>query len=233
MKYIKRFDEEDMIDWIKHPTIKYKCKVLKLTNYEIVDGVVNVDGSVSIPNKKLDKLPIKFGIIKGSFYCNNNILTTLEGAPVKVGGSFDCGFNELTSLKGGPEIVGRDYRCWGNKLITLIGCPEEVGGAFNCDSNQLTTLEGAPKKIGGGYFDCSDNKLVSLKGVPKIMNGKLHLNNNPIYEICKLFKNYENFQSSLDFNYLRGDKIYRRRLEKALKEIGVGLPDSIPGYEYI
>ena len=39
-----------------------------------------------------------------SFYCENNQLTSLVGAPQKVG-SFSCGNNLLTSLEGAPRKV--------------------------------------------------------------------------------------------------------------------------------
>ena len=40
------------------------------------------------------------------FLCSINKLTTLEGAPIKVGGDFNCYSNQLTSLEGAPKEVG-------------------------------------------------------------------------------------------------------------------------------
>jgi hypothetical protein len=78
-------------------------------------GKIYVDGDVKI-TKKMKKLPVVFGSVTGDFYCHNNNLTTLEGAPKKVGG---------------------DFYCYGNKLITLAGAPETVLGGFYCYYNNL------------------------------------------------------------------------------------------------
>jgi hypothetical protein len=97
----------------------------------------------------------------GNFYCDNNQLTSLEGAPSSVGGYFSCRNNELTSLEGAPA---------------------SVGGGFDCHSNELTSLEGSPASV-GGYFDCNNNQLTSLEGIHKIlksMNGTFYANKNPL-----------------------------------------------------
>jgi carbamoylphosphate synthase large subunit len=38
---------------------------------------------------------------------------------------------------------------------------------------------------------------------------------------------------SLDYNYLRGKSIDKKRFQEALDELGIELPESIPGYKYI
>ena len=40
---------------------------------------------------------------EGNFYCYNNQLTTLEGAPKEVGGDFDCYNNQLTTEDNKPK----------------------------------------------------------------------------------------------------------------------------------
>ena len=81
----------------------------------------------------------------GNFYCDYNQLTSLEGAPTKVGEYFDCSGNQLTSLKGAPSEVGKSFNCRNNKKLTsLEGAPSKVGGHFDCAGNQLTSLKGAP-----------------------------------------------------------------------------------------
>ena len=45
--------------------------------YELKDGVYNVDGNVEL-NKKVEKLPVKFGKVSGCFNCACNNLTTLD-----------------------------------------------------------------------------------------------------------------------------------------------------------
>ena len=68
----------------------------KLT-FEIVNGIctANCDGAVVIKNKKIVKLTDGFvwGQIKKDFYCSYcNGLTSLKGAPDKVGGYFYCSY---------------------------------------------------------------------------------------------------------------------------------------------
>jgi hypothetical protein len=49
--------------------------------------------------------------VGGSFFCYNNRLTSLIGAPQTVGGTFDCVFNQLTTLAGAPQKVGGYFYC--------------------------------------------------------------------------------------------------------------------------
>ena len=116
------------------------------------DGTYDCGGDVNLPNMKLDRLPVKFGVVGGNFDCSFNCLTTLEGAPQEVGGRFFCGNNQLTSLAGAPRVVGGYFDCDNNRLTTLAGGPREVGGDFGCGGNRLTTLEGAPQKVGGDFY---------------------------------------------------------------------------------
>ena len=44
--------------------------------------------------------------LEGSYYCDNNYLTSLRGAPLTVSRSFSCMYNNLTSLEGIPKTVG-------------------------------------------------------------------------------------------------------------------------------
>ena len=76
-------------------------------------------------------------------------MSSLEGAPEKVGESFYCVLNKLTSLVGSPEKVGKTFDCWQNQLTSLEGSPKEVGGDFNCSYNKLKSTKGKPKYIGG------------------------------------------------------------------------------------
>ena len=74
----------------------------------------------------------------------------------------------LTSLKGAPQKVGGDFKCDFNKLSSLEEAPQEVGWSFDCSDNYLTSLEGAPQKVGRN-FDCSNNPdLHSLEGIGKV-----------------------------------------------------------------
>ncbi len=169
---IKLFEEYNDIHSI--------CEKYNISNYTInVDGSINVDGDVDLTNKKLTKLPLKFGRVTGDFDCSRNYLTSLEGSPSYVY-YFGCHQNNLTSLEGGPEIIGSSFNCNDNQLTSLKGSPKEVGGYFSCSYNQLTSLEGCPTEIGDD-FHIHNNKLTTLKGGPKELGGNFycHVNNLP------------------------------------------------------
>ena len=60
-------------------------------------GLVDVEGRFSCSSQDLtDFKGVKFGMVDGDFYCENNALTSLEGAPLKVDGSFLCHNNPVS-----------------------------------------------------------------------------------------------------------------------------------------
>lgn len=103
--------------------------------FDLPDGFV-IKGDLDLSGRGLEKLPDLSKVkVEGKFYCLNNRLTSLEGAPKEVGGDFVCGYNRLTSLEGAPEKVGGDFECQYNQLTSLEGAPKEVGGGFCCDGS--------------------------------------------------------------------------------------------------
>ena len=141
-------------------------------------GLVNIKGDFDCSWGGLtDFKGVRFGVIEGSFYCQNNKLTSLDGAPIKVKRNFNCSDNYLTSLEGGPEKVGLYYDCSKNKLVTLKGAPISHRDQFICSDNKLKDLVGAPNEIinskwrcHADMFICMRNQLTSLDGVPTIKN---------------------------------------------------------------
>ena len=132
MKYLKLFED--------HSSIESICQKYGIKNFEIVDGLVNVDGTVDLYGKELSKLPVKFGKVSGSFDCRNNKLTSLEGCPKTVDMNFFCDNNQLTSLKGSPERVSGEYYCRNNQLKDFSGIPLgslNEGQSFWCGSNPV------------------------------------------------------------------------------------------------
>ena len=110
-------------------------------------GLVDVFSDFDCSDQGLtDFKGVKFGVVDGTFDCDKNRLTSLEGAPLKVGGDFYCSYNRLTSLEGAPQ---------------------EVVLSFVCQNNHLTSLEGAPLKVGGDFY-CSENNPVSEETLAKI-----------------------------------------------------------------
>ena len=123
-------------DWIKN---NYKrATLLKISNKPNKDGKFEVSADVVIiDNKSLTSLTNDMFIWKKveSFNCSNcTSLTSLEGAPEKVGGDFSCiHCDSLTSLEGAPKKVDRHFYCNScNSLTSLEGAPKEVGGDFYC-----------------------------------------------------------------------------------------------------
>jgi hypothetical protein len=167
--------------------IKYLCTKYLIENYSInKDGSVDVDGVVFLSSEKLTKLPLKFGKV-GNFYCSENKLTSLSGAPFEVGGDFYCPYNQLTSLSGAPREVGGDFYCHYNNLMSLEGSPLEVGGHFDCHSNQLTSLEGSPREVGGEFY-CKNNQLTSLEGSPRSVGGNFNCRENQLTSLEGIYK---------------------------------------------
>jgi hypothetical protein len=64
------------------------------------DGTLFVPGSLFISHNGLTKLPDLSAVaVGGDFFCHNNKLTSLKGAPHTVGGDFWCYNNQLTLLE--------------------------------------------------------------------------------------------------------------------------------------
>ena len=123
----------------------------------------------------------------GNFFCANNRLTSLEGAPSHVDGYFNCASNELTSLEGAPSRVDGNFSCAYSKLTSLEGAPSHVGGDFYCHNNKLTSLKDVHKHIAEikGIFYALDNPINShvlglllIKGVTEV-----RLDNEQVTEI--------------------------------------------------
>ena len=96
---------------------------------------------IDISNRGLIKIPVKFGTVKGSFYCRGNYFATLQNAPENVIGSFDCSNNTLLSLDYSPKTIKDLFDCSGNQLDSLDGVTKNVG-SFNCSNNmRVFTIE--------------------------------------------------------------------------------------------
>ena len=198
-KVIEAFDEEDKsidfskvikffsitIEEISSKTISVeeKNKVLKKNFFKdmksrIVGDVIK--GDVAMGNKKLTKITDLFDFSKykvgGVFYCGNNQLTSLAGAPREVGGAFYCGNNQLTSLAGAPREVGGSFYCDNNQLTSLVGAPIKVGGDFNCDNNPTKfSAEDIQKAMRGDVSEIFIQKENNMDKIPAYYSFFTHL----------------------------------------------------------
>ena len=99
------------------------------------DGSISVDGVVSLNDKSITHLPVKFRKVNGYFSCSNSNLTSLEGSPQEVGGYFSCGGStKIISLKGGPKKVDSGFYCYNTEITSLDGVSEFIGGKFYCNN---------------------------------------------------------------------------------------------------
>ena len=193
------------------------CKKFGIRNYTInEDSTIDVDGDVDLYNKRLTKIPLKFGKVSGYFSCGDNQLKSLEGSPLSVGGGFNCYINQLKSLSGAPL---------------------SVGGYFSCSFNQLKSLEGISGRISGGIY-CHNNQLRDVKGVKDGWLGEFSVYGNPVHEIFKLFpkdKWDEVIEILNEYEVIRddGNLVILQRLEQVFLELGLEVPEieEIKGYK--
>lgn len=93
--------KSEVFDWL----IENNTWDSKDIRYEFTDDLtVYVYGGFMLENSDINKLPVKFGTITGSFRLKNNKnLTTLKGCPHRALEDFWCINNsKLTSLEGAP-----------------------------------------------------------------------------------------------------------------------------------
>ena len=149
--------DESLLDSVKNSVknwinSNYHVVGLKISENTTEDGKLIVNCTRADANKYVKSLTngmFVWGEVADYFYCAQcRNLTSLEGAPKKVGGTFDC------------------YLC--PSLKSLEGAPNEVIGNFTCHRcSSLKTLKGAPKKV-GYIFDCEDcPSLESYDDAPK------------------------------------------------------------------
>ena len=97
-------------------------------------GRVNCDGDFNCGDQGLTSFNgIRFGEVKGYFYCDNNQLHSLEGAPLTVGEGFSCDNNTVSepTLWGIWELM-MEHKDYGVALVMTIG-----GGIHKKDQDLL------------------------------------------------------------------------------------------------
>lgn len=167
-------DEKSIVFWLKKHSIK-DYQLIKSQEYGFVVNTKDVD----LANHRLDAIAVKFNKCSGSFFIENNNLTSLAGSPHTITGHFDCGFNQLKNLKGGPKLVAGIFSCNNNRLTSLKGGPEFRVRSYYCEKNKLTSLEGIPDYIVEN-LDFSHNKIKSALFCPKKVGANFGMEKNPI-----------------------------------------------------
>jgi len=255
MKYVKLFEDFSSQETLTEDQIKWLDRCAKGTwKLNPSTGLIDVDGVFYCGQQDLtDFKGVAFGHVSGTFDCQVNRLTSLEGAPQTVDGYFLCAENRLTDLKGAPLTVGDDFYCHNNQLTSLEGAPQKVGGSFYCDNNRLTDLKGAPLTVGksfvcnnnhltslkgapqtvGGDFLCQNNQLTSLEGAPQTVGGDFKCTNNQVPEetlvsIFALMKKGKSYQQALEEYWPKMDNEDRVLMYKDLKDL---TPEEIRMYQ--
>ena len=180
--------------------------------YKIDDNlIVDIYGTIRLNNLSLHELPFKFGTIKGSFYCEQNKLSSFKNFPDVIETSLYLDYNEFTSLIGCPE-VGESIMVNNNKLISLEGSPKRCEAYFYCMNNNLTSLEGCPEYVRYNFL-CHNNSITSLEHSPKEVGSSFNCTDN-------LIKDISNFKCNLS-TFIHGGKTTNRihGFEKFYKEV--------------
>ena len=129
------------------------------------------------------------------------------------------------------------FSCSYNQLISLEGSPTEVNGYFYCDNNKIKSFEYAPRIIRGDFvFEC--NNIKSFEYFPSYVKGDFWCNNNPIYEVWKLFYDTSKIELLNDFDIFRYEDtdepvIVMDRLNDFLLTIGKPTVEKVDGYKNI
>ena len=119
------------------------------------------------------------------------------------------------------------------KLTKLPLKFNEINGNFWCYFNyDLASLDGCPKYIGGN-FDCSYCHITTFEHFPKHIGGDFNCNNNPIFEIWKLFGDASKIELFNDMDIIQDGVVILDRLNYFLEEIGRPTVKFVNGYKYI
>ena len=104
----------------------------KKITYREEEGKIVVDGDIEILKKDLvgGALPNLSDVeLKGSFYCFDNQLTSLAGAPQTVGKDFNCNSNQLTSLEAlRDKQIGGTINAADNPLLRALAKKYKLRG---------------------------------------------------------------------------------------------------------
>lgn len=198
MKYLKLFE-----NYQSESEVAEICEKFRIKNWSLVDGLVNVDGDVTLTLSKITNIPLKFGTVTGNFFCSSNYLSSLEGCPNRVGGEFDCRFNEITSLEGCPKSVGGDFYCYDNNIREFTGI-KYIGGDLICYNNPIGNIW---KIIN------SDNNRLPLRA-------KWNEEQMDLFEDCSVIQD-------------DGESVAIDRLNFFLEEMGLPTVESVEGYKNI
>lgn len=163
--------------WLSKDEVEAWLNKMGIEKYTINDDLtVDVNDHVNLIERKLNEIPIQFGIVTGTFSIYGNQLRTLKGCPTRVGRNFSCGRNKLTSLKYCPIEVGGEFVFEGNKISSLEHAPESVA-VFVCYDKDIKTLKSLKTKVSDHFIHLCANleeKIEELKHLYSYNADNLH-----------------------------------------------------------
>jgi hypothetical protein len=104
------------------------------------DGVVDVDGQVTLYAQNLEHIPVQFGVTYDFHIWGGGDLESLEGCPQLVKGRFSCKDGLFQDLTGGPREVKQDYTSVNIYFHSLEGSPDTIGGVWHLSYNDKIPL---------------------------------------------------------------------------------------------
>ena len=158
--------------------IEIWLKAMRVSAYRINEDLsIDLYRNLSLSEKDIEYLPVQFGHVKGSFFCQYNGLKSLVGSPRILNGEFHCDGNLLTTLEGSPEETCM-FSATANRLVSLKGCPRRILGSFYVNENLLTEIDAQPEYIKGN-FGLTQNPIRSLEGLHVDFDYNLHHDYQP------------------------------------------------------
>lgn len=189
-------------DIINDNSLSHEEKTMKIhtlcRKYKIFTITINRDYSVScnyvnMSKLGLDELPIKFGIVDGTFDVSDNNLKTFKNFPTEVS-LLDVEDNAFESVIGCPKA--RSIRFKNNKINSLEGLYFNARYIDLANNNISDLTEGI--KIGpeNNFFSVTDNNVTELFTLPSIGSDgtrNVYVTDNPIHQVLM------NANKSLDY----------------------------------
>lgn len=259
MRYLKKFWESNEYTSLEETLREYNLKL----DHILPDGSVDVTGNLEFSSRyntfrhiKPEKLPFRINHLEGHFICDRRMdISTLESTPRSISGNFEIKNCGITDLRGGPERVGGLY--WIKDPITsLEGSPIEVRQGFMITNGEMTNLVGSPQFVGNQYLIVNCQDLTSLEGITQNVERRVHIENcpnlwdaaplrnvdvefidlymTPLHELVRIFGSPKNFKDSLDYNYIKFDRvegcvINLFKFKEALHEFDIDYMNSFVG----
>lgn len=173
--------------------------------YDVFDLMPHfvVYGDLDLSNMGLTQLPDLHTIhVLGNFYCDHNMLTTLDNSPATVERGFFADNNRLTSLHGCTPKIPMLFSVHHNLLQTLEDGPTYTGG-YICSDNLLKSLCGIAQNE-MICFDCRNNRLRTLESAPVMVQTTKYTGNKiPMRKIVEYLNLVAEYQDKVQRGALK------------------------------